>query len=85
MTERPGPEITYPCVWSYRIVGTDESEIRDAVATIIGAAPHTLTPVRRSRTGRYCSLNLELTVEDEPQRQSIYAALQDHAAVHFVL
>jgi hypothetical protein len=79
------PDIEYPCQWGYRIIGEREDAIRDAVATIVGETEHMLERSNTSRTGRYCSLRLVLTVRDEAQRNAIFQALNEHDAVRLVL
>lgn len=78
------PDITYPCPWSYRILGSDESRMRDAVRAIVGTAQYDLKLSNESRGGKYRSLELEIVVADEVQRLSIFEALRVHADVRFV-
>ena len=78
------PEIAYPCPWSYRILGSDETRMREAVRAIVGAAQYDLKLSNESRGGKYRSLELELVVADETQRLSIFEALRVHADVRFV-
>ena len=88
MTGRPEqhePEIDYPCTWAYRIIGTSETALRDAIAVIVGAREHSVGPGNRSRTGAYCSINVELVVETHDERVEIGQALSDHDAVKFLL
>ena len=79
------PEILYPCIWAYQVIGTDEDRLREAVLEVLGDAPHTLKPGRMSRGGKYRSLGLETRVEDEPERLRIFDRLSKHPAIRFVL
>jgi len=56
------PLIQYPCSWVYQVIGTDETAIRDFVADLVGTADYELSYSNASRTGKYCSLRLKLTV-----------------------
>jgi len=79
------PEIDYPTTWSYQLIGSDEALVRAAVAAIVAAREHTLQLTKTSRTGKYCSLRLEIVVADEADRLGLFQALATHAAVRFVL
>jgi putative lipoic acid-binding regulatory protein len=79
------PEIDYPCPWSYRIIGADEGALRRAVVDILGDAEYTLERANRSSGGAYCSLELELVVQDEAQRLRIFDEIARHPEVRFVL
>jgi putative lipoic acid-binding regulatory protein len=79
------PEIEYPCSWTYRIVCTEDSPVRAAIAGLVGDARHSLAEVRTSQHGRYRTLELELEVRDEEHRNSIFKALRELREVRFVL
>jgi putative lipoic acid-binding regulatory protein len=79
------PQIEYPCVWSYQVIGSDEGLVRSAVAGIVLERIHTLELTKTSRTGKYCSLLLEVEVAGEAERLAIFEALAAHEAVSIVL
>lgn len=78
------PAITYPCVWLYKVIGTDADALARAVNTIC-PAPTAITPSKTSSGGKYCSLNVEIEVVDEASRLAIYQNLKNHLAVKAVL
>jgi putative lipoic acid-binding regulatory protein len=82
---QPEPDVSYPCRWRYQIVGADETRLREAIALAVASHEHTVTFSRSSRTGKYCSLHLELTVADEAHRNGIFEALREHRDVRMVL
>jgi putative lipoic acid-binding regulatory protein len=79
------PDITYPCRWSYRIIGWDELRLRAVVAELVGSDEHTLLLARESSSGKYRTLQLELTVRDEQHRTWVFERLARHPDVRFVL
>lgn len=79
------PAINYPCPWPYRIICTDETELRAAVVVIVGSAEHTLAVVGEAPSGRYRRLELIVSVRDELHRNEIFAALTKTPTVRFVL
>ncbi len=77
------PKIDYPCDWTYKIIGKDESMIRTAIESlrentgrIIKATPST--------GGKYISITLQVNLEDESQRQDIYQKLAASDAIKMV-
>ena len=78
-------DIDYPVSWPYKVVGSSEERVREAIAGIVGALEHTVEPSNKSRTGKYVSLELVVTVADEGQRLGIGQALHEHVDVKFVL
>lgn len=78
-------EITYPCTWQYTVIGLDRDAIRLAVADVVGVREYSLAASHSSRTGKYCSLHLSLTVETEAHRVGLFHALKSHPAIRIVM
>ncbi len=79
------PDIDYPCVWQYTVISTDRQATEAAVAEQLGDRPHSLSVSKKSGKGKYLSMNLEVTVDNDRQRQALYRALAGHPAVKAVL
>ena len=79
------PEIAYPCLWMYTIIGKDPESIRDAIITACSPAPVQISLSHTSSRGKYWSFNAELEVEDESKRLSIFQSLTNHPAIKLVL
>ncbi len=79
------PEIDYPCVWQYKIIGQERQTIQAALSQELGDAPYSLSASRSSKTGKYISLNLELTVHDEEERLHLYKVLKADPSIKLVL
>ncbi len=79
------PSIDYPCVWSYQVIGSDEQRLRAAIAAAVGARQHSLRLTKRSASGRYCSLLLEVGVADEAERLALFESLASLQDARFVL
>ena len=79
------PEIHYPCVWQYKIIGMERQAVQAALSEQLGDAPYSLSESRTSKQGKYISLNLELTVHDEEQRLHMYSALTADPSIKMVL
>ena len=78
-------EIHYPCQWQYRVVGEDRAAMHQAIATCISASLYTVCDANVSSGGRFLSLSLEVTVNDDAERLHIYQLLAGDPAIRMVL
>lgn len=79
------PEINYPCLWQYKLIGTAKHEILNAISIVVGDQDHTITESKKSSTGKYLSLNLELEVHSEDMRNLIFSELQGHPSLKMII
>ncbi len=79
------PEIDYPCNWLYKVIGEEKEAIREAVHHICTGREISFTYSHTSSGGKYHSFNVELEVENEEARLSIYNRLNNHAAIKVVM
>ncbi len=79
------PRISYPCRWSFTLIGTDEAALSAAAAACLGKNAYRLAPSRKSSGGKYTALHLDTEVASEDERNRLFAALKAHAAVKMVL
>ena len=79
------PEIHYPCVWQYKVIGMERRAVQSALSEQLGDAPYSLSESRTSKKGKYISLNLEVTVHNEEQRLHLYSTLTAHPSIRLVL
>lgn len=77
--------LEYPCSWVYKIIGPDQDEMKSAVAEIIRDRQCKISLSRSSETAKYTCLNVELTVESESHRVTLYETLKAHPAIKLVL
>ena len=78
-------ELEYPCSWCYKLIGNDHQSIRDAVSDVIDKREHSLSTSNASKNGKYVSMNLDMLVHNEDDRQFIYEALKKHDNLKMVL
>jgi putative lipoic acid-binding regulatory protein len=79
------PDISYPCIWEYRVIGTDERAMRAVIAEACAPQRPDITVSNRSATGKYCSLNARLTVASEELRNRIFSRIQQCPDVKMVI
>ena len=78
-------QINYPCQWLYKVIGSDQEELHQALAQIVSGNVYDITISNSSRTGKYHCLNLEVNVQSEEERNAIYLELKAHPQVKLVL
>ncbi len=81
----PRPEISYPCEWAYKIIGTDVNLILSAIEEAAPGMEYDVTPSNISKKGKYFSLNLKLEVPNEVIRNLIYEKLEKQPGIKMVL
>lgn len=79
------PTVTYPCRWSFTLIGTDASAIQESVEACLKSHRYDLTPSNKSRTGKYISLHLETPVASEEERNQLFARLKAAPAIKMIL
>jgi putative lipoic acid-binding regulatory protein len=78
-------EIEYPCNWKYKLIGYEKEAIQKAIHEVILEREHNLNHSKASKTGKYVSMNLDLLVHNEDDRNFIYEALKKHQNLKMVL
>jgi len=78
-------ELEYPCNWRYKVVGEEREKLENAIREVILERQHAIAHSNTSRNGKYVSLNLDLLVHNDDDRQFIYEALKAHQNVRMVL
>ena len=78
-------ELKYPCNWCYKVIASEKEALQNAIKDVIDEREHTLTDSNRSKTGKYVSMNLDMLVHNEDDRQFIYDALKKHQDIKMVL
>ncbi len=78
-------ELTYPCSWAYKLIAGEKEALEKAIHDVILEREHKLTHSKNSKGGKYVSMNLELLVHNEDDRNFIYEALKAHQNIKMVL
>lgn len=84
LPDRP-PEIDYPTLWGYRLIGPDPEAVQAAVLEILGPLEHELSSSNRSSNGKFYAFALELVVQDEAHRLELFETFKSHPAIVYVL
>ncbi len=83
--EQRKPDIDYPCIWEYKVIGTDEQKLRAVLHAACTPAVPSISLSNVSSKGTYYSLNATLTVEDEEMRLRIFNYLKSSPDVKIVI
>jgi uncharacterized protein len=78
-------ELEYPCSWCYKLIGYEKEAIERAIHEVILEREHNLSHSNSSKTGKYVSMNLDLVILNEDERNFIYEALKAHQNIKMVL
>ena len=78
-------ELTYPCSWAYKLISGEKEALEKAIHDVILEREHKLVHSKNSKGGKYVSMNLELLVHNEDDRNFIYEALKAHQNIKMVL
>ena len=79
------PDIQYPCIWSYKIIGSDRARITDTIPVVLEDFEYTLSESRQSKTGKFTSFHVSMRVNSEKERNTIFNILKDIPSVKFLL
>ncbi|PIE66293.1 MAG: hypothetical protein CSA26_01230 [Desulfobacterales bacterium] len=79
------PDIEYPCIWEYKVIGTDQNNVREAIMTACSPAIPEIRLSNVSSKGTYYSLNARLEVDNEEMRLGIFDRIQKNPAVKMVI
>jgi uncharacterized protein len=79
------PEITYPCSWGYRVIGTEAAPMKNAIESVVASKKYKLKDSNKSSGGKYISMALSLIVDSEEERLSIYESLKASDEIKMVL
>ena len=78
-------ELEYPCNWCYKVIGESSEGIEEAVKDVVDAREHKLTESNKSKGGKYTSMNLDMLVHNDDDRQTIYEELKKHKNIKMVI
>ncbi len=78
-------QLEYPCDWCYKVIGREREVLENAIREVILERTHKIEHSNNSKAGKYVSLNLELLVHNEDDRNFIYEALKAHQNIKMVL
>jgi len=78
-------ELNYPCSCSYKLIGYEKETIQRAIHEVILEREHNLEHSNVSKGGKYVSMNLDLVIQNEDERNFIYEALKAHQHIKMVL
>jgi putative lipoic acid-binding regulatory protein len=78
-------QLVYPCSWTYKLIGHEKEAIQKAIHDVIVEREHSLNHSNNSKTGKYVSMNLDLVIQNEDERNFIYEALKAHQNIKMVL
>jgi len=84
MTDDPArPDITYPCRWEYRVIGTSHDLIEELIGCTVGERDHVTS--EGMAKGKFVSMHVDVLVASEDERNWIYRELASPEFVKIVI
>jgi putative lipoic acid-binding regulatory protein len=84
-SENKRPQIDYPTVWEYKLIGKDVDKLLKAVEEVLPGLDYEVKFSNVSRNEKYYSLNVSVTVTSEALRDIIFQKFGSHPEVKFVI
>jgi uncharacterized protein len=82
-------KLDYPLEYTFKIMGLAGDDFaehaRRLVERTVGSAPAERVSVRQSSQGKYHSVSVVVTLENEAQRRAVYQSLHDDERVLYYL
>jgi len=78
-------ELEYPCNWCYKVIASEREALQKAIKDVLDEREHKLADSNTSKTGKYVSMNLDMLVYNDDDRQFIFDALKKHQDIKMVL
>ncbi len=79
------PIIEYPCNWQYKLIGKNETKVKEVIDELLSHKSIILSKSKVSKKKKYTSFNLEVNVENEEERDRIFQSLKVHNEIVMVL
>ncbi|MFC3867469.1 HP0495 family protein [Helicobacter equorum] len=78
------PQIVYPTLWEYVVIGRDETQVQNTIFETINT-PYKITKTRFSHGGKFVSVHIKLEVDSQEQRDRIFNTLSKHQHITMVI
>lgn len=78
------PEISYPALWQYCIIGQSEKELLEAAFSAFDVE-FSHERGNKSTSGKYQSLKIQAIVRSKAHKDELFAALKKDNRIKFVL
>lgn len=78
-------ELTYPCIWKYKIVILESINVKYISKDIFGSREHKVQESNVSKKGKFKSYNIELLVHSDDDRKEFHKLLGNHKDIKMVL
>ena len=78
------PQIIYPTLWEYVVIGRDETQVQNAIFEAINN-PYEIIKNRFSNGGKFVSVHIKLEVDSQEERDAIFSTLSKHQHITMVI
>ncbi len=79
------PQIDFPCVWSYRVIGIGKENVLCAIEKVFGGNA-SISPVEHiSSHGKYIAINCSIKVQTDEERLMYFDGLIEQNGIVMVI
>lgn len=83
------PQLEYPLLYTFRIIGTRSATLREHVRTqvqaVVGVIPDDAVTERESAKGNYLAVHVSCLLTSEDQRRGVYARFHGDPRIKLAL
>lgn len=80
------PQIDYPCVWGYRVIGLHKEHVERAIHNVFAGKNVDISPIEHhSKSHKYVALNCKVNVENDKERLDFFNALVAQEGIVMVI
>ena len=79
------PNIEYPCMWSYRIIGIQKEAVLEAIEHVLGDGA-VISPTHNfSSHNKYVAINCQIRVHSDEERIGYFDGLVNQSGIIMVI
>ena len=79
------PQIDYPCIWRYRVIGLSKDNVLLAIMQVFGGNADISKVEHVSSHGKYVALNCSIEVQNDAERLSYFDGLTQQPGIIMVI
>lgn len=79
------PQIDYPCIWRYRVIGFSKEVVLEAIMQVFQGNVDIDKMEHVSRHGKYVALNCSIEVQNDSERLAYFEGLTKQPGIIMVI
>lgn len=79
------PNIDYPCMWGYRVIGLTKEVVLNAISNVLGDEVIVSPNEHFSSSHKYVAINCQIRVESNEERMKYFDSLVNQSGIIMVI